>query len=48
MTTDGRPATSKEPASGDSATTDPPVYREATTPEEIEESQKREDSESEG
>jgi hypothetical protein len=47
MTTDGRPPASKEPESVDTATTDPPTYREAATPEEVE-SQKRDDKGSEG
>jgi hypothetical protein len=42
MTTDGRPPASKDPKSMDNAPTDPPVYREAASPEEIE-SQKRDD-----
>jgi hypothetical protein len=43
MTTDGRPPASKDPKLADTAPTDPPVYREAATPEEIEESQKDDD-----
>jgi hypothetical protein len=48
MTTDGRPPNSKSPRSVDDAPTDPPAYREAATPEEIEESQKRPDEEPQG
>jgi hypothetical protein len=40
MTTDGRPPASKEPKPVGDAPADPPVYREAATPEEVEESQK--------
>lgn len=43
MTTDGRPPASTEPEPADTSPTDPPVYREASTPEEIEESQKDDD-----
>lgn len=46
MTTDGRP--SKEPTPVDNAPTDPPIYREASTPEEVEESQEHDDKSSEG
>lgn len=43
MTTDGRaPKANKSPAE-DNAPTDPPVYREAATPEEVEESKKGND-----
>jgi hypothetical protein len=48
MTTDGRPPGSPAPDGVDKEPTDPPVYREAATPEEIEESQKRDDKKSEG
>ena len=47
MTTDGRPPAPKEPTSVDKAPTDPPIYREAATPEEVEESQKDDDESSE-
>jgi hypothetical protein len=43
MTTDGRPPGSTPPESADKDPKDPPVYREAATPEEIEESQKGDD-----
>jgi hypothetical protein len=43
MTSDGRPPVSKDPAPVDHAPTDQPTYREAATPEEIEESQNRDD-----
>jgi hypothetical protein len=46
MTTDGRPPASTEPASVDKAPTDPPVYSEAPTPEEVEEAKKRDDKKS--
>jgi hypothetical protein len=48
MTTDGRPPGSTEPNGVDKDAMDPPVYREAATPEEIEESQQRDDRKSEG
>lgn len=48
MTTDGRPPAPNEPTSADEAPTDPPIYREAATPEEVEESQKDDDKSSEG
>jgi hypothetical protein len=47
MTTDGIPPGSTAPDGVDKEATDPPVYREAATPEEIEESQKRDDKKSE-
>jgi hypothetical protein len=48
MTTDERPPASKEtPASVENPPTDPPLYREASTPEEVDESQKRDDKDSE-
>jgi hypothetical protein len=43
MTTDGRPPPSTEPVPLDNAPTDPPVQREAATPEEMEESKKKDD-----
>ena len=46
MTTDGRPRASKDPKSVDNAPADPPVYREASTPEEVEEGQKGDNEES--
>jgi hypothetical protein len=45
MTTDGRPPTSTAPRGADKDAADPPVYREAATPEEIEESKKDKGSE---
>jgi hypothetical protein len=45
MTTDGRPPASTAPGGGDKDPTDPPVYREAATPEETEESKNDEGSE---
>jgi hypothetical protein len=45
MTTDGRPPASKDPKSADTDPTDPPVYREAATPEEVEEQKGEEESE---
>ena len=47
MTTDGRPPASEEPAPVGNAPTDPPAYREAATPQDVEESQEREDKGSE-
>jgi hypothetical protein len=43
MTTDGKPAASKDANPADTAPTDPPVYREAPTPEEAEDSHKDDD-----
>lgn len=40
MTTDARPSTSEPPKSGESELTDPPVYREAAMPDELDESPK--------
>jgi hypothetical protein len=47
MTTDGRPSASSDPKNVDKDPADPPVYREAATPEEIEEPQKKDDTTSE-
>jgi hypothetical protein len=47
MTTDGRPPASQEPTSVDNAPTDPPIYREAATPEGIEESREHDNKSSE-
>jgi hypothetical protein len=35
MTTDGRPPTTNEPTSVEKDPTDPPLLREASTPEEV-------------
>jgi len=39
MTSDAKPKTSKDPRPGETSPTDPPVYSEAPTPEEVEKSQ---------
>jgi hypothetical protein len=42
MTSDARTPTTKDPNPTNKAPTDPPIYSEASTPEEIEKSQKEE------
>jgi hypothetical protein len=42
MTTDGRPPQANKTPAADNAPTDPPVYREAATPEEVEDAQEDE------
>ena len=41
MTSDGRPPASTDTEAADKDPADPPVYREAATPDEVEESRRR-------